>query len=149
MSLLFTLLAFFAALGILVAVHEWGHYRMAVACGVKVLTFSVGFGPTLLRYRPQRQRPGQNTEFVLSALPLGGYVRMLDKRDSSQSISAADMAHEFTSQPPGKRFLIVAAGQLIHQGRSQDPATHRAIETVFEQRLRVVWCEGRWLALAQ
>ena len=114
MSLLFTLLAFFAALGILVAVHEWGHYRMAVACGVKVLTFSVGFGPTLLRYRPQRQRPGQNTEFVLSALPLGGYVRMLDKRDSSQSISAADMAHEFTSQPPGKRFLIVAAGPVAN-----------------------------------
>lgn len=114
MSLLFTLLAFFLALSILVAVHEWGHYRMAVACGVKVLTFSIGFGPQLLRYRPKRQHPGQSTEFVLSALPLGGYVRMVDKRDSSQSISAADMAHEFTSQTPIKRFLIVAAGPVAN-----------------------------------
>jgi regulator of sigma E protease len=114
MNLLFTLLAFFVALGILVAVHEWGHYRMAVACGVKVLTFSIGFGPPLLRYKPKRQEHGQQTEFVLAALPLGGFVRMVDKRDSSQTISAADMAHEFTSQTPIKRFLIVAAGPVAN-----------------------------------
>ncbi len=114
MSLLFTLFAFFLALGILVAVHEWGHYRVAVACGVRVLKFSIGFGPELLRYKPKRQRPGQDTEFVLSALPLGGYVRMLDKRDSSQTISAADMTQEFTSQAAWKRFLIVAAGPVAN-----------------------------------
>ena len=114
MGLLFTLLAFFLALGILVAVHEWGHYRMAVACGVRVLTFSIGFGPRLLAWRPKNQKHGQNTEFVLSALPLGGYVRMVDKRDTSQTISAADMAHEFTSQTPTKRFLIVAAGPMAN-----------------------------------
>ena len=114
MSLLSTLLAFFLALGILVAVHEWGHYRMALACGVRVLTFSIGFGPRLLAWRPKNQKNGQNTEFLLSALPLGGYVRMLDKRDTSQNISAADMAHEFTSQSAGKRFLIVAAGPVAN-----------------------------------
>jgi regulator of sigma E protease len=114
MSLLFTLAAFLLALGILVAVHEWGHYRMAVACGVRVLKFSIGFGPQLLRYKPKRQRPGQDTEFVISALPLGGYVRMLDKRDPSQTIAAHDWAHEFTSQSAGKRFLIVAAGPVAN-----------------------------------
>lgn len=114
MSLLFTLLAFFLALGILVAVHEWGHYRMALACGVKVLKFSIGFGPELLRYKPKRQRPGQDTEFVLSALPLGGFVRMLDKRDPTLNISPQEMAQEFTSQAAWKRFLIVAAGPVAN-----------------------------------
>ena len=56
MSLLFTLFAFLLALGILVAIHEYGHYRMAVACGVKVLKFSIGFGPQLLRWQPKNQK---------------------------------------------------------------------------------------------
>ena len=114
MSLLFTLAAFVVALGILVAVHEWGHYRMAVACGVRVLKFSIGFGPQLLRYKPKRQRPGQDTEFVISALPLGGYVKMLDKRDPSLTLTEQDWAHEFTSKSPGKRLLIVAAGPVAN-----------------------------------
>ena len=67
-----TLLAFLAALALLIAVHEYGHYRMAVACGVRVLRYAIGFGPTLLRY----QRHPQATEFVLGAIPLaiGGGV---------------------------------------------------------------------------
>ena len=73
-----TLIAFVVALGLLITVHEYGHYRVAVACGVKVLRFSVGFGKPLLRW----QRKGSPTEFVLCALPLGGYVRMLDEREA-------------------------------------------------------------------
>ena len=72
-----TIVAFIVALGLLIAIHEYGHYRMAVACGVKVLRFSIGFGHTLLRWQPK----GSATEFVLCAFPLGGYVRMLDERE--------------------------------------------------------------------
>ena len=115
MSLLFTLFAFLLALGILVAIHEYGHYRMAVACGVKVLKFSIGFGPQLLRWQPKNQKNGQATEFVISALPLGGYVKMLNQRDPAQlPIAPADMAHEFNAQPAYKRFLIVAAGPIAN-----------------------------------
>ena len=67
-----TVVAFVVALALLIAVHEYGHYRVAVACGVKVLRFSVGFGKVLLRWKPRRQHPGQDTEFVVSAFPLGG-----------------------------------------------------------------------------
>ena len=56
-----TVVAFLVALGLLIAVHEYGHYRVAVACGVKVLRFSVGFGTTVYRWRPKRQHPGQDT----------------------------------------------------------------------------------------
>src|SRR6187397_3074076 len=73
-----TIVAFIVALGLLIAVHEYGHYRVAVACGVKVLRFSVGFGKTLYSWRPKNQRPGQSTEFVIGAFPIGGYVKMLD-----------------------------------------------------------------------
>ena len=72
-----TVLAFLVTLGVLIVVHEYGHYRVAVACGVKVLRFSVGFGRVLWRRQP---RP-DSTEFVVCALPLGGYVRMLDERE--------------------------------------------------------------------
>ena len=56
--MLLTLIAFIVALGLLIAVHEWGHYRMAVARGVKVLRFSVGFGKQIARFKPKNQRPG-------------------------------------------------------------------------------------------
>ncbi len=115
LGLLYTIAAFVLALGLLVAVHEWGHYRMAVACGVRVLRFSIGFGPVLFTHKPKKQRPGQDTEFTLSALPLGGYVRMLDKRDPQQQpISPEAMRQEFTSQVAWKRFLIVAAGPVAN-----------------------------------
>ena len=70
-----TFLAFVFALLVLVSVHEWGHYRMAVAMGVKVLTFSIGMGPVLWRSRPS----SGGTECQLGALPIGGYVVMLDE----------------------------------------------------------------------
>lgn len=99
-----TLIAFVVALGLLIAVHEYGHYRMAVACGVKVLRFSVGFGKPLLRW----QRPGSTTEFVLGALPLGGYVRMLDEREAA--VDPAERHLAFNTQPLRSRALIVFAG---------------------------------------
>jgi len=99
-----TLAAFVLALGLLIAVHEYGHYRMAVACGVKVLRFSVGFGRVLLRWQPR----GSGTEFVLCAFPLGGYVRMLDEREAPVAASERHLA--FNTQSLRSRALIVVAG---------------------------------------
>ena len=110
--MLTTLIAFVVALAILIAVHEWGHYRMAVACGVKVLRFSIGFGPTLLRYKPRKQHPGQDTEFVIAAIPLGGYVKMLDEREGAVAPEERDRA--FNTQPLRSRALVVAAGPVAN-----------------------------------
>jgi regulator of sigma E protease len=100
--MLTTLLAFLVTLAILIVIHEYGHYRVAVACGVKVLRFSVGFGPVLKRW--QRGE----TEFVLSAFPLGGYVRMVDEREAP--VPEADLPRAFNRQPLGARAAVVAAG---------------------------------------
>lgn len=101
---MFTLVAFVVALGLLIAVHEYGHYRVAVACGVKVLRFSVGFGKPLFTWR----RKGNPTEFVLAMLPLGGYVRMLDEREAP--VDPAERHLAFNTQPLRSRAAIVAAG---------------------------------------
>ncbi len=103
-----TLVAFVLALGLLIAVHEYGHYRMAVACGVKVLRFSIGFGRTLLRWQPR----GSATEFVICAFPLGGYVRMLDEREAP--VPAQERHLAFNTQPLRSRALIVAAGPVAN-----------------------------------
>ncbi|MCM2252164.1 MAG: RIP metalloprotease RseP [Ramlibacter sp.] len=107
-----TVIAFIVALGLLIAVHEYGHYRVAVACGVKVLRFSVGFGRTLYRWTPKRQRPGQSTEFVIGAFPLGGYVKMLDEREGLVAPEERHLA--FNTQPLKARTAIVAAGPLAN-----------------------------------
>jgi len=101
-----TVLAFIVTLGLLIVVHEYGHYRVAVACGVKVLRFSVGFGRTLW----SRQRG--ETEFVIAALPLGGYVRMLDEREAP--VSAHELHRAFNRQSLAKRSAIVAAGPIAN-----------------------------------
>jgi regulator of sigma E protease len=103
-----TLVAFVVALGLLIAVHEYGHYRIAVACGVKVLRFSVGFGKTLYRWQPKKQKHGQSTEFVIGAFPLGGYVKMLDEREGPVAPEERHLA--FNTQPLRSRAAIVAAG---------------------------------------
>jgi len=105
-----TLLAFLLTLGVLIVVHEYGHYRVAVACGVKVLRFSVGFGRVVWR----RQATPEATEFVLCALPLGGYVRMLDEREGA--VAPAEQARAFNRQPLLRRTAIVAAGPLANLG---------------------------------
>jgi len=103
-----TVLAFLLTLGVLIVVHEWGHYRVAVACGVKVLRFSVGFGQVLWR----RQATPDSTEFVISALPLGGYVRMLDEREGPVAPAERHMA--FNRKPLAQRAAIVAAGPVAN-----------------------------------
>ena len=106
--MLLTILAFALALGLLIAIHEYGHYRVAVACGVKVLRFSIGMGKPLLRWR----KKGADTEFVIAALPLGGYVRMLDEREGAVAPEERHLA--FNNQPLRSRAAIVAAGPLAN-----------------------------------
>jgi regulator of sigma E protease len=105
-----TVLAFIVTLGVLIVVHEYGHYRVAVACGVKVLRFSIGFGRVLWGRRSGRD----GTEFVVCALPLGGYVRMLDEREGT--VPAHELARTFNRQPLRNRVAIVAAGPLANLG---------------------------------
>ena len=99
-----TVLAFVLTLGVLIVIHEYGHYRVAVACGVKVLRFSVGFGRVVLR----RQATPDSTEFVLCALPLGGYVKMLDEREGA--VRPDEVGRSFNRKPLWQRTAIVAAG---------------------------------------
>ena len=99
-----TVLAFVLTLGVLIVIHEYGHYRVAVACGVKVLRFSVGFGRVILR----RQATPDSTEFVLCALPLGGYVKMLDEREGA--VRPDDLGRSFNRKALWQRTAIVAAG---------------------------------------
>ncbi len=103
-----TLLAFVLALGLLIAIHEYGHYRMAVACGVKVLRFSIGFGRPLFRWHLK----GNPTEFVICILPLGGYVKMLDEREEAVDPQERNLA--FNTQSLRARAAIVAAGPLAN-----------------------------------
>ena len=99
-----TLLAFIVALGILIAVHEYGHYRVAIACGIKVLKFSIGFGKPIYTWR-LKDNP---TEFSIGMLPLGGYVKMLDEREGPVDASERHLA--FNTQPLKFRAAVVAAG---------------------------------------
>ena len=100
--------AFLLTLGVLVVIHEYGHYRVAVACGVKVLRFSVGFGRVLWR----RQSGPDATEFVICALPLGGYVRMLDEREGE--VAPAELHRAFNRKTLWQRAAIVVAGPLAN-----------------------------------
>ncbi|MBP6017964.1 MAG: RIP metalloprotease RseP [Burkholderiaceae bacterium] len=105
--MLFTLFAFALALGLLITFHELGHYWVARRCGVHVVRFSVGFGKVLLR---RTDRNG--TEWALSAIPLGGYVKMQD--DPPEGASAAQAAMSFNQKPLAQRSAIVAAGPIAN-----------------------------------
>ncbi len=106
MDLLFTIGAFLVALGILIAVHELGHFSVARWLGVKVLRFSIGFGRPLISYR----RQPDSTEYVIAALPLGGYVKMLDEREEEVPPDQLHLA--FNRQELWKRSAIVLAGPM-------------------------------------
>jgi regulator of sigma E protease len=106
--MLITVLAFVLTLGVLIVIHEYGHYRVAVACGVKVLRFSVGFGRVVWR----RQAHADATEFVVCALPLGGYVRMLDEREAPVAPELLNSA--FNRKALWQRTAVVAAGPLAN-----------------------------------
>lgn len=102
-----TLFAFLIAIALLIVVHELGHYAVARLSGVKVLRFSVGFGPILAR-RVDRH----GTEWALSALPLGGYVKMVDEREGH--VAPEDLPHAFNRQNVWRRIAIVAAGPFAN-----------------------------------
>lgn len=102
-----TILAFVITLGILVSIHEFGHFWVARRCGVKVLRFSIGFGRILWR---RTDRHG--TEFAIAAIPLGGYVKMLD--ESEEPVPPGELDQAFNRKPVLSRFAIVAAGPLAN-----------------------------------
>ena len=95
------------SLGVLVTFHEFGHYWVARRCGVKVLRFSVGFGKALWSRRGK-----DGTEYVIAAIPLGGYVKMLDEREGDVAASELDQA--FNRQSVFKRIAIVVAGPVAN-----------------------------------
>mgnify|MGYP006425800683 CR=1 FL=1 len=107
MSIIQTVIALIVTLGILVTVHEFGHFWVARRAGIKVLRFSVGFGTPLLS---RIDRHG--TEFVLAAIPLGGYVRMLDERE--EDVPAAERHRAFNRQSPGWRIAVASAGPIAN-----------------------------------
>ncbi|MCB1776299.1 MAG: sigma E protease regulator RseP [Candidatus Competibacteraceae bacterium] len=104
---LISLLALIVTLGVLITVHEFGHFWVARRLGVKVLRFSIGFGKPLWR-----RRGADHVEYVIAALPLGGYVKMLDEREGDVP---ADQLHQaFNRQPVGSRIAVVLAGPLFN-----------------------------------
>ena len=107
MDLLFTLLATVVALGLLVTIHEYGHFWVARRCGVKVLRFSIGFGPALYSWHDRR-----GTEFVIAGIPLGGYVKMLDEREAP--VPAEELDQAFNRKTVKQRIAIVAAGPVAN-----------------------------------
>ncbi|MGB5474223.1 MAG: RIP metalloprotease RseP [Gammaproteobacteria bacterium] len=107
-SVLFSLLAFILAIGVLVTVHEFGHFWVARRLGVKVLRFSIGFGKPLWT----KTFGADRSEFVIAALPLGGYVRMLDEREGE--VAAEDLPRAFNRQPVSTRVAVVVAGPLFN-----------------------------------
>ncbi len=109
MDLVLTLLYFLVTIGILVSFHEFGHYSAARLCGVKVLRFAIGFGKPLFSFKSE-----SDTEWVLAAIPLGGYVKLLDGRDTEQKITPEEQSDAFDSKPLWQRSFIVAAGPLAN-----------------------------------
>ncbi|WP_341679023.1 RIP metalloprotease RseP [Niveibacterium sp. SC-1] len=100
--------AFVIAIGVLVTIHELGHFLVARACGVKVLRFSLGFGKPIWRW----QRSPQDTEWVLAAIPLGGYVKMLDEREAP--VAPEELPLAFNRKPVARRIAVVLAGPLAN-----------------------------------
>ncbi|QLC74175.1 sigma E protease regulator RseP [Pseudomonas sp. LPB0260] len=107
MSTLYMILGTLVALGVLVTFHEFGHFWVARRCGVKVLRFSVGFGTPLLRWHDR-----QGTEFVIAAIPLGGYVKMLDEREGE--VPPAQLSQSFNRKNVRQRIAIVSAGPIAN-----------------------------------
>jgi regulator of sigma E protease len=109
MNMLFVIAAFLVAIGILVAVHEFGHYWVAKRLGFKVLRFSIGFGkPLLMRVGKDPDR----TEYCVAAIPLGGYVKLLDEREGE--VSAAEVHRSFTRRPVLQRVAVLLAGPAMN-----------------------------------
>jgi regulator of sigma E protease len=110
LSFLYSIVGFLIAIGVLVAVHEFGHFWVARKLGVKVLTFSIGFGKPLWR----KVAGVDQTEYVIGSIPLGGYVKMLGEGTEAEPVDPKEAHREFDNQPIWKRSLIVAAGPAIN-----------------------------------
>ena len=107
MTILTYILAFLVAIGILVAVHEYGHFWMARRMGIKVLRFSIGFGRVLWS-----RRGADETEYAFSAIPLGGYVKLLDEREGPVDPAIASQA--YNRKPVWRRILVLLAGPFAN-----------------------------------
>jgi len=107
MTILSYLLAFMLAIGVLVAVHEYGHFWMARRVGVRVIRFSIGFGRPLWR-----RMDSKGTEFAVSAIPLGGYVKLLDEREGP--VADADLSAAYNRKPIWQRILVLLAGPVAN-----------------------------------
>jgi regulator of sigma E protease len=110
MSIIQTVLAFLLALTVLIFVHEFGHYWVAKKFNVKILKFSIGFGPSIF----SRKFGPDQTEWSFSAIPLGGFVRMVDEREKDAVIAPEDLPRAFTRQSLAKRSAIVVAGPVAN-----------------------------------
>jgi len=116
METLHTFLSFIVAISVLVAVHEYGHFIVALRLGIKVEKFSIGFGPALFSWRGKRD----GIEYVIAAIPMGGYVKMLGENldeqgdESTQQLSEDERARAFHLQPVWKRAAVAAAGPLFN-----------------------------------
>ncbi len=111
MSVIHNIFYFIVAIGILVTFHEFGHYWVARKAGVKVLRFSVGFGKPLFSWKRKTQE-GDEIDYVVAAIPLGGYVKMLDEREGN--VDEKDKSRAFNNQSLLKRFAIVFAGPAFN-----------------------------------
>jgi regulator of sigma E protease len=107
MDMAYTIGITLLTLAILVAVHEYGHFWVARRCGVKVLRFSIGFGPSLMRWSDRL-----GTEYSIAAIPLGGYVKMLDEREGE--VPAGELEQAFNRKPVLQRIAVVSAGPLAN-----------------------------------
>lgn len=112
---LHTVLAFVVAIALLIAVHEFGHFIVARKLGIKVEKFSIGFGPALLSWRSR----DQEVEYIIAAIPLGGYVKMLGENpaehgEEAEELSEEDKKRAFDAQPPWKRASVAVAGPLFN-----------------------------------
>ena len=108
MSLVWYVLWFVIAVGVLVTVHEFGHFWVARRLGFKVLRFSVGFGRPL----PKRVAGADRIEYVVAAVPLGGYVKLLDEREGP--VAPHELARSFTRRPPWQRIVVLLAGPAFN-----------------------------------
>jgi len=109
MNIVITIVAFLVTIGLLVAVHEFGHFWVARKLGVKVQRFSIGFGKRIWTFNGKDE---DKVEYALSLIPLGGYVKMLDEREGD--VDPAERHRAFNVQPVWKRFLIVLAGPVFN-----------------------------------
>lgn len=106
MDILWSLLGFVVVMGLIVTIHEWGHYQVARYFNIKILKFSIGFG------KPIYSRQGKETEFIIGQIPLGGYVKFADEREDY--VEPCDVLRAFNRQSVYKRFAVVLAGPLIN-----------------------------------